>query len=314
MSSASPVCPVCKESSVFVSDLPKEEIQTVLSGLFGADMPPNLPIADYTLQECTGCSLVFANPMQAGNDEFYGWITSFDRYKSEGRWEWKVIKEQLVRRKAKTLFEIGAGTGKLMTFLSSIDGLKCSGIDLSPTSCAAAQAKGFDVRNVAFDDLGQVLEPTDTFDVIILSHVLEHVDNPLGIMQTLLGRISKGGHIMVAVPYSPMSRELTGWDIMNLPPHHLTRWNAQSLQKLADTIGCQVELETSKAKSPFRRAMQDVCGDVLGDKHPSTLKRISTVLGNFSLFKEFLARHRAREQLDGRLVGESVLAIFSIKK
>lgn len=309
--SSSPSCPICRSPAKPVQALPSSEIRRVLAGLFGAPAPQGVADTDYRMHECSACGLVFADPMVAGDDAFYGWITGFARYHAGARWEWSVIKDQVAHNDAKTMLEVGAGNGTLMEFLRDVAGLRCTGIDVSSASAAAARAKGFDVREAAFADLDKVLDADDTFDAVVMSHVLEHVDQPLAVMQTLLKRLTPGGRLMTAVPYSPMSRELTDWDIMNLPPHHLTRWNAQALRGLADTLGCRVELHAAKAKSPFKRAVQDTCGEVLGDKHPSTLRRIITVLGHFGLFKSFLTRHQARERVNGRPAGDSVLAVFT---
>jgi len=311
-SSTPPVtCPVCGADAAPVQALPAAEIRAVLAALFGAEMPAEVAVSDYRMCQCTGCALVFADPMRAGDGAFYGWITGFDRYHAGARWEWGVIKEQVARHRAGTLLEVGAGTGRLLEFLGDVTGLNCVGIDVSEASVRSARAKGLDVREAAFADLSRVLETGETFDAIVLSHVLEHVDDPKGVMAALLERLAPKGRLMAAVPYSPMSRELTDWDIMNLPPHHLTRWNANSLQGLADVLGCQVELHCAKAKSPFKRAVQDTCGQVLGDKHPSTLKRAATVLANLALFQDFLARHKARDRVNGRPAGDSVLAVYS---
>ncbi len=309
-SSPATPCPVCGAPAKPVRALPADEVRSVLEGLLGAAAPAGVPATDYTMQECSACALVFADPMVAGDGAFYGWITSFDRYHAGARWEWSVIKDQLNQSNAKTLLEVGAGTGALMEYLRDVAGLTCTGIDVSPASVATAKAKGFDVREAAFADLDRVLSAHETFDAVVLSHVLEHVEDPLGVTRTLLARLTPGGRLMAAVPYSPMSRELSEWDIMNLPPHHLTRWNQQSLNGLATALGCKVELHAAKAKSPLKRAVQDTCGEVLGDKHPSTLKRIATVLGNYALFQSYLAKHKARERVNGQPAGDSVLAVF----
>lgn len=308
--SNAPTCPICGSPAQPVLTLPSAEIRRVLTGVFGAAVPGGVATTDYTMYECDACALVFADPMVAGDDAFYGWITGFTRYHAGARWEWGVIKDQLSQLGAETMLEIGAGNGTLMEFLRDVPGLRCTGIDVSTASAAAARAKGFDVREAAFADLDRVLGPTDRFDAVVLSHVLEHVADPLAVMRTLQQRLKPGGRLMTAAPYSPMSRELTDWDIMNLPPHHLTRWNAQSLQGLADALGCHVELHAAKAKSPFKRAVQDTCGEVLGDKHPSFIRRVLTVLSHFATFKSFLARHQARERVNGRPAGDSVLAVF----
>lgn len=303
-------CPICGASANAVRTLPSAEIRRVLAGLFGAPVPDGVATTDYTMHECSACTLVFADPMVAGDGAFYGWITAFDRYHAGARWEWGVVKDQLTQHHAQTLLEVGAGTGALMAYLRDVSGLACTGIDVSAASVATAKAKGFDVREAAFSDLHSVLNADERFDAVVLSHVMEHVDDPLGVMQALLQRLTPTGRLMTAIPYSPMSRELTEWDIMNLPPHHLTRWNAQSLSALGRALGCRVELHSAKAKSPFKRAVQDTCGAVLGDKHPSTLKRIATVLGHPGVFQSFLARHKARDLVNGKPAGDSVLAVF----
>lgn len=309
--SADATCPVCGAPAQAVRALPAIEIHRVLTELFAAPMPNDVAKIDYTMCECSGCRLVFADPMVAGDGTFYGWITGFARYHAGVRWEWGKIKHIIEHHSAKSFLDVGAGTGALMEYLSDVSGLNMTGIDVSAASVKAAQAKGFDVREAAFNDLSSVMDKTERFDAIVLSHVLEHVSDPLGVMRTLLERLTDSGHLMAAVPYSPMSREMTEWDIMNLPPHHLTRWNKTSLHGLAQALGCSVTLHAAKAKSPFKRAVQDTCGHVLGDKHPSTLKRILTVAGNLGLFQNYLDRHKARERINGQPAGDSVLAVFS---
>lgn len=309
--SATPLsCPVCDSAAPIVRQLPAGEIRATLEGLFGAAMPQSVPAQDYALRECDGCGLVFADPMVAGDGAFYGWITAFERYHAGARWEWGVIKDQIRQAQSKTMLEIGAGAGRLMDFLGDVAGLSCVGIDVSESSVEAARKNGHDVRVAAFTDLNSVLSADETFDAIVLSHVLEHVSDPRGVMTTLLKRLNPGGKLMAAIPYSPMSRELTDWDIMNLPPHHLTRWNAQSLEGLARALGCKVQLHAAKAKSPLKRAVQDTCGEVLGDKHPANLTRAWVVLTHIGLFQRYLAKHKRRDVVNGQIAGDSVLAVF----
>ena len=45
------------------------------------------------------------------------------------------------------------------------------------------------------------VEPFDsTFDLVVLSHVLEHTANPVESLETILGLVTPGGHCIVAVP------------------------------------------------------------------------------------------------------------------
>lgn len=312
MTDLSPIpCPICGAEAKCVSTLPASQSRATLAGLFGAEVPQSISITDYALNECTACALVYADPMVAGDGAFYGWITTFDRYHAGRRWEWGVIKDQVRKHRATRLLEVGAGTGKLLDELGEVPGLTCVGIDVSASSVQAARARGLDVREAAFADIDSVLGPDETFDAIVMSHVLEHVEDPLGVTRTLMARLNPGGRLMAAVPYSPMSREMLGWDIMNMPPHHLTRWNAQSLTKLGDVLNATTALFAAKPKSAFKRAVQSTCGRVLGNEHPATLMRIATVMAHLPTFTGYLKAHLGRERVNGQRAGDSVLAVYS---
>ena len=304
-------CPLCRANGVTVMDLSGSSARQQIAEVFGAKVPDKIKIPNYSMLQCPGCGLVYANPMVPGGDDYYGWITAQAKYSAGQRWEWGKIATALANRPVKTrVLEVGCGNGKLLQFLSSNKNLVLSGVDVSQPSVQLAKEKGLNVRLADFSNPATALKPDEMFDAIILSHVLEHVSDPLGVARALAERLNVGGSIFVSVPYSPMSRELDGWDIQNLPPHHLTRWNKNSLARLGVELGLELSLITAKAKSPFKRAVQDTCGRVLNNKHPSTFARVRAVLGNFKMFIDFYNRHRNREFVGGKPAGDTALAIF----
>ena len=313
-------CPICQTTGMTVVDLPGKTARQQIAAVFGTNVPDEIEILDYTMLQCTGCGLVYANPMIPGGADYYGWITVQPKYSAGQRWEWEKIATALAQRIGRTshsgrarVLEVGCGNGKLLQFLGANKNLNLSGVDVSAPSVKLAQEKGLAVRLADFSNPASALGPDEMFDGIILSHVLEHVSDPMGVTRALAARLNNGGAIFVSVPYSPMSRELDGWDIQNLPPHHLTRWNKNSLARLASKLGLELSLITAKAKSPFKRAVQDTCGRALGNKHPWLGARIGAVLGNFKMFVDFYNRHRDREFVGGKPVGDTALAIFSKK-
>lgn len=304
-------CPVCRAQGVEVLGLTAAHIRAQVAGIFGVPVPGGVAIADYVMRECVSCGLVYADPMLSGGADYYGWITAQPKYHAGRRWEWGVIRADLARRaEPLTVLEVGCGDGKLMAFLAQTGGIAMTGVDVSAPSVDKARAQGFDVRLAAFEHLDQVLSPGETFDAVLLSHVLEHVADPLGVMRQAAARLKPGGAVYAALPYSPMSRELAGWDIQNLPPHHLTRWNQRSLSKLAGVLGLGLDLRLPKAKSPFKRAVRETCGQVLGGKHPAPWTRAWVVLTHPRMFLDWCARFAARERVNGRPAGDSVLARF----
>lgn len=304
-------CPICGTAAEVVRDLSAVEIRDQVSGLFDQPVPADVTFPDYHMRECQDCGLVYADPMAPGDGAYYGWITAQPKYHAGKRWEWGVIRNDFVAASGHLhVLEVGCGDGKLMDYVSDVNGLHMVGVDVSAPSIEKAKSKGHDARLSAFEDLNSVLSEAEMFDAVILSHVLEHVGDPLGVMQTVASRLKVGGAIYAALPYSPMSRELAGWDIQNLPPHHLTRWHQRSLQKLADILGLRLDLRLPKAKSPLKRAVQETCGEVLGNKHPNIWKRIGAVMAHPQLFFSWKHRFETRERVNGRAAGDSVLACF----
>ena len=305
-------CPVCGAPASPVMDVPGALIREQVSGLFDAEVPNTVNLPDYQMRECEACQLVFADPMVPGGGDYYGWITAQPKYHAGARWEWRIIRDDFAALQSPVrVLEVGCGDGKLMEFLKHLGHVTMVGVDVSAPSIDKARAQGFDVRLAAFEDLADVLRAEPPFDAVILSHVLEHVGDPLGVMRQVASLLVPGGHIYAAVPYSPMSRELAGWDIQNLPPHHLTRWNQTALAKLANVLDMGLGLRLPKAKSALKRAVQETCGEVMGNKHPSVWVRVWTIASHPSIFAKWHARFGARERVGGRPAGDSVLARFS---
>ncbi|WP_404385056.1 class I SAM-dependent methyltransferase [Caenispirillum salinarum] len=302
-------CPVCGDTSKAILDLPVETIRADLRRVFRQDLPPDLIETDYTMRRCAACDLVFADPMRPGSAAFYAWLTAFDSYHARARWEWGEVRRHLERYgdRPVRMMELGCGTGLFLEYISDMPTVSVTGIDLSESSVRAARAKGLDARHADLDD---VLRTGERFDIVMLSHVLEHVADPLGLARTIISGLKPGGALVFSVPYSPMSREHPAWDIMNLPPHHMTRWNARSLRALADATGTTLSLRLSKPKSPFKRALKQTA--LVTKSGTSALGRFAALLRHPRTFRTIHALHARRERVNGRRAGDTVLAILSL--
>jgi 2-polyprenyl-3-methyl-5-hydroxy-6-metoxy-1,4-benzoquinol methylase len=108
------------------------------------------------------------------------------------------------------LLEIGPGHG-LMTYLALRDfGLQSAvAWDLSAVSIeqtrAALALLGFD--NVEFDvrDMMAVVPGAETFDMVVLSEILEHLEDPMSAMRSVRGLVRPGGLVFVNVPINSPS-------------------------------------------------------------------------------------------------------------
>jgi SAM-dependent methyltransferase len=76
------------------------------------------------------------------------------------------------------------------------------------------------------------------FDIIICHHVLEHVPDPVAVLQQISGLLAKDGKLLL---FSPWETQFQYKRFnKNEPNHHLFSWNVQSLGNLLTACGFEV--------------------------------------------------------------------------
>src|SRR4030095_14631468 len=265
-----------------------EQIRRGLADDFGEFPPDSVSLIDYELRECLRCSLVFADPMRAGDVPFYEWVSSFPAYHAEARWEWAAMRQLLEQRKSVHLLELGCGDGQFLASLADLKHVQAMGIDLSDTNIARARALGLKARLAAIND---VFGSNERFDMIVMTHVLEHVESPLFVIECCKRLLHHGGEIMFSVPYSPTSREYLRLDVMNLPPHHLTRWNMESLRRLAEISKLKFSYGMRRPKPLLNLAIRHTLEAANGRDRASHLHRLAIILSHPRLFLKAIRLH-----------------------
>jgi SAM-dependent methyltransferase len=110
--------------------------------------------------------------------------------------------QALVRGRPDRLVEIGCGDGALLAELARRDVAgRLTGYDVSAEAVRAARRRGMHAD--VFDGV-RVPAPADAFDVAVLSHVLEHVDDPSALLREA-ARLAR--FVVVEVP---LERSLSG--------------------------------------------------------------------------------------------------------
>jgi len=312
-SPADACCPVCGGAGIHERDIHGVDSRRLLGEVFGAPPPETVDLCDYSMHSCVDCGLVFAAPMRAGDGAFYEWVTGFDRYVATHRWEWRAIRSILAREAVPVrLLEIGCGDGAFLHAIADLKHVSATGIDRSEGSVAAARAQGVDARVATVEAL-LAERRGQGFDAVVATHVLEHMEDPLGFVKRCAGLLNPGGSLLFSMPYSPLSRELLGWDVMNMPPHHLTRWNRRAFRKLAEVAGLDIAIHAPRARPVLKRAIQQACIRVTGEDRKFPLgERLRILLRHYGVFREILAQARSRERLDGRLAPDKVLVRLSL--
>jgi SAM-dependent methyltransferase len=302
-------CPLCGAAGEVTRRLPVGEIRAGLASCFRAEIPPDLPLQDYAMARCSRCTLGFSIPAIAGDVRFYTWIAAQTDYYPSGRSEWGDALGLMTAPASSpaTLLEVGCGSG---TFLdrARARGLEVFGVDLAPASVEACRRKGIRAYCGTLERFSRSADGEGRrFDYVASFHCLEHVDDPLPFVRTLTRFLVEGGRLLISTPYSPLSYEARWFDVLNHPPHHLTRWNARAYRQLAQELGLELRLHMPEAGGPLRRALRTT---KLVHGGGWTAPRVDGIRGALRHPWEFVRewrRQTRRERVGARVAADVVL-------
>jgi SAM-dependent methyltransferase len=183
----------------------------------------------------------------------------YDRYYDDGPSEWRRLgalakAENVVSLCTPvphaSLLEIGAGEGALLARLAELGfGSALHAAEISESAVAAIRTRGIpgliDCRR--FD--GETLPwPDASFDLAVLSHVLEHAEHPRRLVAEA-ARIART--VFVEVPLEDTWR--LPRDFRPDPVGHINFFDRKSLRRFVQTCGLEVLAE--RVASPGREAM-----------------------------------------------------------
>jgi len=94
------------------------------------------------------------------------------------------------------VLDVGCGQGLLLGFLRDLGFENISGIDMSPAAVECARQKNLDVRVAGIFDY-QAEEPPD---VVVLSEVFEHLDDPKAALEVVSSWLAPGGILYASTP------------------------------------------------------------------------------------------------------------------
>lgn len=169
-----------------------------------------------TIQRCTKCGLIFANPMPIPNDlgqhydipvEKY-WtrdVTVIDTTVADTYFADEINQFQRLRQTTgltPTVLDVGAGVGRAMVQLSKA-GFDVFGLEPSPAFHEFALTQnGISPDRLSLTSLEDADYPDETFDLITFGAVLEHLADPATCLEQTLSWLCPEGLIHIEVPSS----------------------------------------------------------------------------------------------------------------
>ena len=152
---------------------------------------------------------------------------------------------QFQGEKKGSLLDVGCGEGYALAFFRE-HGWSVRGIDFSS---AGVESKNPDCTNAlvtgdVFALLQAEITAGETYDVVWLQNVLEHVIDPLDLLKSLRSLVSPGGLAVVTVPNdcsitqrAALANQHIDSAFWVLPPDHLTYFDHVSLTNAANNTG-----------------------------------------------------------------------------
>ncbi|CCG55956.1 methyltransferase [Brachyspira pilosicoli WesB] len=196
--------------------------------------------------QCDECSLYFIDSPtdeeinSLYKNEYHNNIKNklFETAKSKMRYarslsQFNFIK-QTIDLKNKDICEIGAFDGLLLSLFKKNNN-NVFGYELNDDARVYAKKK-YDI-----DLKENFLESKSKYDIIILSHVIEHFREPKEILIKIKSMLKENGFIYIEVPNSPMPNECSYNMLMRyLNTEHIVNFNMDNLIKFVESVDLKI--------------------------------------------------------------------------
>ena len=145
-------------------------------------------------------------------------------------------------RKPKVL-DIGCATGSLLSALRE-KGWEATGVEISaPQAEYGRQTRNLDIRGLP---LAENNFPPGCFDVVIASHIIEHINDPAGLVREVRRILAPGGRFFVTTPnIAGFQARLFGSRWRSAIFDHLCLFSKKTLSRLLGENGFAIEKTTT---------------------------------------------------------------------
>jgi 2-polyprenyl-3-methyl-5-hydroxy-6-metoxy-1,4-benzoquinol methylase len=216
---------------------------------------------NFPLYTCKSCKLLFVHPVPTSLDAIYNQEYFSGAQDGYGYTDYDADKEPMIptfkkylkllemhKSQKGTLLDVGAATGFFM-HMAQDDGWKVSGIEYSDFAVQAGKKKGLDIR---VGDLRSATFDKNSFDVITLFDVVEHMTDPEADIQSAYGLLKPQGILVINTPDAEsLFAKILGkhWHLI-VPPEHIHYFSPHNLAILLKRSGFEI-LEVRKIGKKF---------------------------------------------------------------
>jgi SAM-dependent methyltransferase len=244
-------CPICSASSILIH----------------RSLPGYIAGKSYDVYECQDCNASFANPLNSEKtvyESIYKNVSNIPGYQRYFEYSelvlksknplsmlansenvyWairEVLKDYNAQRDKIRILEIGCGLGYLTYSLNQC-GFNCNGLDISEEAIINARSKygNYYLSGNLFDMAHSSLELENSYDVVIMTELIEHVENPVEFVSAAMNLLNKDGILVVSTPNKSFYSGNRVWQ-SDVPPVHLWWMGEETIKKIAEIINANVK-------------------------------------------------------------------------
>lgn len=183
----------------------------------------------FDVYSCTLCSTLFAHPLPSDKDILSIYNQDYTSFKGSREMKRKTFAsildnlEKFTFLKNKRLLDVGCGPGYLLEE-ATLKQMETFGVDI------ISQKKAI---NIFHGTLTQANFPANSFDMITMVDVLEHLKDPLAQLKAVKKILKKGGLLVIVTPNKDSL-----W--LQIKKEHLFYFSSKSIQLMADKIGFSI--------------------------------------------------------------------------
>lgn len=134
----------------------------------------------------------------------------------------------------RSILDVGCARGGMLEALRRKGFSHLYGLDPSPECTAYTSSKGFPVFTGTLSDVGG-----EKFDALIMSHVLEHIEEPKTFLGSALAHLNPGGYLYIEVPDTDR-HDGYAMPFLEFNSEHINHFNSDTLTTLLESCGFSV--------------------------------------------------------------------------
>jgi SAM-dependent methyltransferase len=225
----------------------------------GVDFEYETSADQWQFVRCTSCGHHFLNPRPTAAELSRIYPKNYGNYTNSvdpglafrtKAWLEQFTLRRLIRRvpAGGVVLDVGCGDGRLLDGIrrAATQPLRLEGIEISEVAARVARQKGYAVQIGGFDDLDL---PAESYDLICLVQVLEHVFEPVECLRKIHRLLRPGGLALIETPsvkcadFALFKRRFWGGYHF---PRHLNLFEPHSLSQVAEQ--CYLNVESVRHK------------------------------------------------------------------